>query len=117
MHWGGLCSEPGKGPGSISPGRIWLSLLPDPAGSCEEVVNAKEDEKHMGKMEVRRPYSKQKRKHINRGEWSSSLHHRTVSGHCISPLMVLSILALCSSLTPFLSCFMSFCCHLTRIAL
>lgn len=72
MHWGGLCSEPGKGPGSISPGRVWLSLLPDPAGSFEEVVNAKEDKKHMGKMEVRRPYSKQKREHINRGEWSSS---------------------------------------------
>lgn len=103
MHWGGLCSEPGKGPGSISPGRVWLSLLPDPAGSFEEVVNAKEDEKHMGEMEVRRPYSKQKRKHINRASgpplcttglcldivfphlWCSVFWHYAAASHLSSP--------------------------------
>lgn len=29
-------------------GRSWSSLLPDPAGGCEEVGNANENEKHMG---------------------------------------------------------------------
>lgn len=44
--------------------------------------------------------------HVRRGERSSALP-RTQPGRCISPLMVLGILALCSSLTPVLSCSMS----------
>lgn len=36
-------------------GRSWSSLPPDPAGGCEEVVSANEDEKHTGWVERERP--------------------------------------------------------------
>lgn len=81
-------------------GGSWSSLLPGPAGGWEEVVSVNEET--WGERKGQDPLPEKIT--MLRGVSSPLL----CPGPCLDtafPFMVLSILALCSNLTPFLSCF------------